>query len=99
MIKRHTNKDSEEDSLETAKKAVYVLIVAGVVMWLAPELLFDDANTITDGSSDTPHSDIAQQVQQFTSDTQIVAKGILDTLKYVLLAATIGAIAFMRIRP
>lgn len=99
MIKRHTNKDQEEDSLETAKKAVYVLIVAGVVMWLAPELLFDDANTITDGSSDTPDSEIARQVQQFTSDTQIIAKGILDTLKYVLLAATIGAIAFMRIRP
>ena len=68
-------------------------------MWLAPELLFDDANTITDGSSDTPDSEIARQVQQFASDTQIIAKGILDTLKYVLLAAAIGAIALMRIRP
>ena len=98
MIKRHTSKDQEgEDSLETAKKAVYVLIVAGVVMWLAPELLFSDTS-LTDGKTDNPNSEIAQQVQQFTSDTQIVAKAVLDTLKYVLLAATIGAITFMRIR-
>lgn len=91
------SKDEEEDSLDTAKKAIYVLVIAGVIMWLAPELLFSDEDTLTDGSTDTPSSDIATQVQQFTSDTQIIAKGILDTLKYVLLAATIGAIAFMRI--
>lgn len=98
MIKRHISGDQEkEDSLDIAKKAIYVLIVAGVVMWLAPELLFSDT-ALTDGSTDNPDSEIAQQVQQFTSDTRIIAMAVLDTLKYVLLAAIIGAIAFMRIR-
>ena len=46
MIKRHISKDSQEDSLEAAKKGVYVLIAAAVIMWLAPVLLIDATNPL-----------------------------------------------------
>ena len=39
MLRRHTNKDVTDDSvLEGAKKALYVLVIAAVIMWISPYL-------------------------------------------------------------
>ena len=105
MIKRHTSgggDDHEQKTLEGAKKIMFGLIIAAIVLWVGPIALGLQADTGTraqTGACEGQNIDMVACMEETETNVGRMMNSVLDIFKYILLAGAIGSIVFLRIRP
>ena len=124
MIKRRMGGDSggqeKEDELGAAKTILKVLIIVGIIFWVAPYLLFNtelDEKLVDecdqDGSTMTPavqercvqrlldaqagKVSVTTQISKAAVEGKTLMVMFFDVVKYALLVAGVGTIAYMRV--
>ena len=104
MIRRHTaDEATDKSTLSGAKTVIGVLIIATVVIWLAPALLTGE--TVIGGATAVPcdESDGTANIVEDLACARDGVKGavltLVDIFKYVLLVAAIGSVAVLRVAP
>ena len=104
MIKRHTSgggDDHEQKTLDGAKKIMFGLIIASIVLWIGPIALgleTDTGSTSQTGACEGQNIDMVACLDQTETNVGRGINYVLDIFKYVLLVGAIGSIVFLRVR-
>lgn len=103
MIKRHTTKDVTDDSMmDSAKRVIYVLVVAAVILWVGPLVIGDDLPD-ADSGDDCANPDsslgMANCIEETANNIGFMISQVINIAKYMILVGAIASIAILYIRP
>ena len=102
MFRRMTAKDDAIDPLEQGKKILGGLGIATLIVFVGPLILFEEEVPGTPGtpapaaSAGVAGGKTANFMTKIEGEVEAGARSLLEIFKWVLLAATVGAIVFLR---
>lgn len=94
---------TDDKVYEAAKKGIYIVVIATVLAWAGPALMGIDIDTAGDMSAiDSCDGDSVDAAACINSVRDSVKSGVgvvVEIFRYVLIAATIGTVAILKMRP